>query len=205
MLIDMHIHTARYSPCSILDPYDLVRKASELGLSGITITEHYCLWSENEIEALKRETGSELKIFRGQEVTSSVGHLLVLGYYKKLQEYLPLDEVLSKVHDEGGLVILAHPFRYGNLIGHHLEKLKNKFDCFDGIEALNGNQIANENEYGMKVWKDLGMTGLGGSDAHSVGMLGTYATKFLNPVENEVDLIREIKEGRCEPVCLNSL
>ncbi len=205
MLIDMHTHTARYSACSMLDPCDLVYRASELGLSGITITEHYCLWSDNEIKELKRETGSEIKIFRGQEVTSSIGHLLVLGYYKKLQEYLPLNELLSKVHDEGGLVILAHPFRHGNLLGHHIERLKKKFDCFDGIEALNGNQIINENEYGMKVWKDLGITGLGGSDAHSAGMVGTYATEFLNHVESEADLIREIKEGKCEPVCLNSL
>jgi len=203
MLIDMHIHTTRYSACSILDPCDLVYKASELGLSGITITEHYYLWSDSEIEALKRETGSEIKIFRGQEVTSSIGHLLVLGYDKKLQEYLPLSDILSSVHDEGGLVIMAHPFRHGNLIGQHLEKLKNKFDGFDGIEVLNGNQIINENEYAMKVWKGLGITGLGGSDAHSMGMLGTYATKFLNPIESEVDLITEIKEGRCEPVCLN--
>ena len=100
---------------------------------------------------------------------------------------------------------MAHPFRHGNLIGHHPGKLKSKFDVFDGIEVLNGNQIINENEYAMKVWKDLGITGLGGSDAHSIGMLGTYATKFLNPVESEDDLITEIKEGRCEPVSLNSL
>ena len=49
MLFDIHTHTRRYSPCSILSPHDLVKKALELSLDGIVITEHEVLWDEKEI------------------------------------------------------------------------------------------------------------------------------------------------------------
>ena len=204
MLIDMHVHTNRYSSCSILDPFDLVHRASELRLSGIVITEHHHIWSQGEIEELKRGTNSELLILRGQEVYSSAGHLLIFGYYGKFQEYFPVEEIVAKVHSKGGIVIVAHPFRDGNNIGEDPEKLKRKFACVDGIEVLSANQTKEENSYGKKVWEAFGIVGMGGSDAHSVEVVGKYLTWFQNTIRNEDDLVREIKGGRCLPVAYDS-
>jgi len=97
MLIDTHIHTNRYLSCSILNPVDLVYQVLKLKLSGIVIVEHYKVWAEEEIEELKRETDSnELLILRCQEVSSSIGHLLVYGYYEKLQENLCVEEIVDR-------------------------------------------------------------------------------------------------------------
>ena len=38
--VDLHIHTSRYSPCSRIDPGDLVQTATKTGLDTIVITEH---------------------------------------------------------------------------------------------------------------------------------------------------------------------
>ena len=203
MLIDMHVHTNRYSSCSILDPFDLVHRASELRLSGIVITEHHHIWSREEIEELKRGTKSELLILRGQEVYSSAGHLLIFGYYGEFQEYLPVEEIVAKVHSKGGIVIVAHPFRDGNNVGKDPE-IRRKFAYVDGIEVLNANQTEEENNYGRKVWEALGIVGIGGSDAHSVEVVGKYLTWFQNTIRNEDDLVREIKAGRCLPVAYDS-
>ena len=48
MKFDLHMHTRRYSPDSVIDPFDLVRRAQEIGLDGIVITEHDCLWPDLE-------------------------------------------------------------------------------------------------------------------------------------------------------------
>ena len=43
----------------------------------------------------------------------------------------------------------------------------------------------------------------GGSDAHREDQLGTAATKFQCPITGLGDLIRELKEGRFQPVDLH--
>lgn len=200
MLIDTHVHTNRYSSCSILDPVELVHQALKLKLSGVVIVEHYHIWSREEIEELKRKTNSELLILRGQEVESSIGHLLIFGYYEELQENLAVEEILHRVHEEGGIVIMAHPFRNGNSLGETPERLKNRFAPVDGIEVFSANQSRDENEYARKVWEALRIRGIGGSDAHSVETVGKYATIFENTIKDESDLVAEIKAGRCKPV-----
>jgi len=198
MIIDLHTHTQRYLPCSILTPADLIRGAEERGLDAIAITEHDHLWSEDEIEKLKIETNTEVLILRGQEVSSEYGHLLVFGYHGSLEGY-SLGEILSKVHESGGVVIPSHPFRYGNT-DRSLKDLADEFSQFDAIEALNGNQDAFQNHLGLKVVEEHGITGIGGSDAHSLMMIGRFVTEFYTPIGDEYDLAREIKAGRCRPI-----
>src|SRR4029453_17761332 len=53
MSFDLHMHTRRYSPDSEIDPFELVRRAKEIGLDGIVITEHDRLWPEDELEELR--------------------------------------------------------------------------------------------------------------------------------------------------------
>ena len=203
MLIDMHVHTTRYSACSGLDPVELVRRAEELELSGIVITEHDHLWTQEEVEDLKKETETDLLIMRGQEVHCSIGHLLVYGYYEEL-DYMTVEGTVEKVHESDGIVLQAHPFRYGNT-NRSLKKYRNMFSVFDAIEVFNGNQKPDENKFGLGMWKDLGIIGIGGSDAHSTDMVGRYITQFENEIRNEEDLISEIKAGRCRPVRLSDL
>src|SRR2546423_15273689 len=61
---DLHMHTRRYSPDSEIDPFDLVRRAREVGLDGIVITEHDRLWPEDELEEL-RKAASGLVVLGG--------------------------------------------------------------------------------------------------------------------------------------------
>ncbi|HAV42843.1 TPA: hypothetical protein DCX15_02360 [bacterium] len=179
----------------------LFTKSLRLKLSGIIITEYNRIWSEEDIEKLKRTSKSgELLILRGREIISPSGHLLIFGYYDEVKRGLSTQEILDKVHRKGGIVIMAHPFRYGNSVGEDLERLRNRFVCVDAIEVFSGNQNRDENEYGKRVWEALGLVGVGGSDAHSIEMVGRCLTWFQNTIRNEDDLILEIKAGRCRPV-----
>ena len=53
MKFDLHMHTTRHSPDSVMDPLDLVRRAREIGLDGVVITEHDWLWTPEEVDELQ--------------------------------------------------------------------------------------------------------------------------------------------------------
>ncbi|UCD35708.1 MAG: PHP domain-containing protein [Nitrospiraceae bacterium] len=201
MLIDLHIHTYRYSGCSILDPVDLVRRAEELNLAGFALTEHDYVWTEEEVRELREETGTALVILRGQEVSSPAGHVLVFGCYDRLDR-LPARDMLSRVREQGGVAIPSHPFRYGDYALDSLDLLAAQLAEYDGFEALNGNQTDDQNSYGMHAWERLGIAGTGGSDSHEVDMVGRFITEFTGGIQNEADLVAEIKKGRCRPAVL---
>ncbi len=199
MLIDMHVHTYRYSSCSFLSPVDLISRAEELKLSGVVITEHNRVWSVEEIQELKEQTNTELVVLRAQEVSSVDGHVLVYGCYEKL-EYLSLEEIVEEVHKCGGVVLPSHPFRFGDYDGFSIEQLRSEFAKYDGIEVLNGNQNAMQNNEGLAAWEGLGIVGMGGSDAHASDMVGKFLTEFEEDIADEHDLISAIKAGRCRPI-----
>ncbi len=201
MLIDPHIHTSRYSRCSILDPRDLIFRTKELNLDGIVITEHNHLWSWEEIEKLKENANvEELVVLRGREIETEIGHLLIYGCCAKIKNGVPLEEILRRVHQEGGVVVLSHPFRYGRYANYSLNRLKEMFSLFDALEVFNSNQSIQEKEKGMEVAKFLNLTAIGGSDSHSLTEIVGFVTKFSIPIAKEENLVKAIKNGKCEPI-----
>ena len=78
MKFDLHMHTTRYSPDSRMEPLDLVRRARQVGLDGVVITEHDWLWTETELEEL-RAAEPGLVVLAGMEVSCREGHFLAYG------------------------------------------------------------------------------------------------------------------------------
>ena len=77
MRIDLHVHTAPRSRCSLLDPEEAIRAARARGLDGICFTEHNCLWESRAIKELADRHG--FPVLQGVEVDTPCGHLLVYG------------------------------------------------------------------------------------------------------------------------------
>jgi hypothetical protein len=44
------------------------------------------------------------------------------------------------------------------------------------------------------------MAACGGSDAHTLAEIGTFATQFPDPVHTRRTLIEALRQGRCRPV-----
>jgi predicted metal-dependent phosphoesterase TrpH len=76
MIIDLHCHT-KYSYDCYLEPLDLIERAKELNSDGICITEHYSFTLFRHIENIHQ--GNDFLIFRGLEISTNMGHLLVYG------------------------------------------------------------------------------------------------------------------------------
>ncbi len=76
--IDHHIHTIKHSPDSEIDPILLVKRAREIGLDGVVITEHDYQWEADELAELAAHA-APLLVFSGAEISAREGHFLVYG------------------------------------------------------------------------------------------------------------------------------
>jgi len=194
MRFDIHIHTRRYSPCSDIDPFELLPRAVEVGLSGIAIVEHNALWSDEDIHILKRESAIEnMSVFPGVEIRSRHGDLLVFGLrdLHGVKRWDSARSILKAVHDRGGAVIVAHPTRYG--MG--CDRVVLDMD-FDGMEVMSTNMCAEEQDRALALSSSSGIKAVGASDAHSLHSVGDYYTVFDEAVDSMERFVSALREGR---------
>jgi predicted metal-dependent phosphoesterase TrpH len=205
MTLDLHVHTYPASPCSSASLEDLVEEARRIGLNGICLTDHNHVWSEAEVEALRRKHG--FLILRGNEVTTNQGDILVFGLDRDIQGIIDLRDLRREVDEAGGFMIVAHPFRGFLVVGVDQagltpEKAMERplFDYVDAVEVLNGKVTEKENAFALEVTEGLGLPGTGGSDAHEAAEVGVYATEFHAEIRNERDLVEALRSGSYSPV-----
>ena len=207
----MHIHTTAGSADSNLRPPVLRERAVALGLTAVTITEHFRVWSPLEAAELVADTG--LTVFRGMEWNTELGHILVLGVEGYRPELRSAAALRRYVLECGGLMIAAHPFRHAfDPIPALWKAHKHSdvsldaacrhpvFELVDAVEVINGASTDRENELAAQVAARLGLPGVAGSDAHYVEDVGRAVTVFDQPVPDERTLISAVREGRCRPV-----
>jgi histidinol phosphatase-like PHP family hydrolase len=70
------------------------------------------------------------------------------------------------------------------------------FEFVDAIEIGNGKLSEDENDMARKVAEKLGLPGTGGSDAHRVEEIGKWVTVFEREINNEPELVAELRAGR---------
>ncbi len=200
MLIDLHTHTKHKSIDSALALDVLLAKARLKGLGGVCLTEHNAVWRREDVPGLAESHG--ILVVRGMEVSTDAGHVLVFGVDKFVAEMMSVHRLAHIVEQEGGVMILAHPWREGDGVTPGWVDID---ELFDAVEVINGSDTRLASSHWMHMVSAMGLAGTGGSDAHCAGAVGSCATKFetAKPIRNEVDLVRELKAGNYYPVWLD--
>jgi predicted metal-dependent phosphoesterase TrpH len=195
MKFDLHMHTTRHSPDSEIDPLALVRRAGEIGLDGIVITEHDWLWTADELDDLRRQAPPSLVVLAGIEVSAGEGHFLVYGVHDPFAfpRGIGVAELCRRVHAQGGAVVAAHPFRWGQPFA---EILRTERPELDGLELMSNNMDADCRRRAALVWLREKLAGLGCSDAHREEVLGICYTEFDAVIRNDGDLAQAIRDRR---------
>jgi len=200
MVIDLHIHTKKYSSCSEMSAEEAALEAKKIGLDGICFTEHNKTWDLHELSEVGKKCG--MLIFSGIEVDTSEGHVVVFGLNKNFQGITPVEDLRKMVDEAGGYMIAAHPFRGFLLFGFSKLQMdvdsacKNPiFNFVDDMEIFSGRQTPKEDAFSAKACKKLNLRGVGGSDAHSTKDIGKCVTIFENEIKRQDDLLRELKAG----------
>lgn len=201
MKFDLHVHSC-YSKDSNASLDDILEYASRNGLDGFALCDHDRIDGGIACSNRARETGSNLVVIPGVEVSSSKGHILVLGVSEPIEAGLSPEETIIKAREQGAVVIIPHPFKTTSHGIGYIEGLD-----ADAIEVLNSRCITDgANNQAREAAMKSGFPMVGGSDAHEAEMVGIAYTVIdarQRTVESVLDAIRAGKTspgGRKTPV-----
>ncbi len=200
MRIDIHVHTWPRSQCSDIQPADLIAEAKRIGLDGFCLTEHQVLWDLDELKELGDAQG--IRIFRGNEITTAQGDVLVFGLDKDIQGIITVKKLQKEVEAAGAFSIAAHPFRGFKTVGMGQLELgleqaakKKVLKHVNAVEIRNGKVSDQDNNLAERVAEALGLPGTAGSDAHQTDELGTWVTEFENDITDDAQLLEALHTG----------
>ncbi len=207
-IVDMHVHTVRGAADSSLTPDQLIEEARRIGLTGVNISEHDRVWEAHLLEEFRERSG--LFVSRGMEVSTDLGHMIVVG----LERYVPgirRAAELRRVLDEvGGFMIVAHPFRHFfdpihfrrdgrppfEMTPEEAAERMPVFKLVDEIEVANGGSTPRENQFALKVATALGKRGIGASDCHSTQGVGYFVTVFEEVLRDQEHMLEQLRARR---------
>ena len=186
MKFDLHIHSnysdGRASVVEIIDA------AVRRGLDGIALTDHD---TTRGIPAARRyidEQKLDLILIPGVEVTTSEGHLLVLGVDEPPRRKMTPEETIEAAHAEGGITDVPHPY---HPFRHAIGRIPN----VDAVEVYNSKHLfglANARARIEAGRRHIPM--VAGSDSHFAETVGLGVTEILAA---DVDgVLEEIRAGR---------
>lgn len=184
-LYETHLHTSQSSACGGMLGRDHVRYYKDIGFRGIFVTDHFfggntavdrsLPWSEwvNRFCAGYEDARDEgerigLDVFFGWEQGYGDDEYLIYGLDKQWLLNHPViarcsrREQMELVHDGGGCVIQAHPFRTRDYI--HRVRIGLRF-C-DGVEVANAGNGQPNDVYAYHFARELGLVMTAGSDNH---------------------------------------
>jgi predicted metal-dependent phosphoesterase TrpH len=187
--IDLHVHT-RYSYDASITPKELVTHAKKRGLDGVAITDH------NTVAGLREFSKVEgLLIVPGVEIKAKQGHVLALNINSFVRAGLSFAETVDKIHDEGGLAIIAHPTAFFKGISN-----KQLDQNFDAIEVINSSAIpfAYSVRRNLEIAATLKLPQTAGSDAHQASEVGMAYTG-VEAEKSVEDVVGAIKKGAVTP------
>lgn len=195
MFIDLHMHEKNYSLDSFLALEEMVEIAKKRGLDAICITDHDSMGLREYAAEYSEKTG--FPIFVGIEFYSLQGDILAFGIDHYPEERVSAQEFIDYVHEQGGVVVSAHPFR------HNRRGLEDNLDTLKGVDAieiLNGSTLPDATMMAVRYAKKYGFAITGGSDCHYPDKVGICATYFPNDIKTMDDLVNAIRNKECQPV-----
>lgn len=150
-----------------MQPEEIVQTAIKKGLGGVAVTDH------NTIAGGLRTKEFETKDFRvivGSEVMTERGE--VIGLFLS-EEVAPgnFGDVVAAIRDQGGFVILPHPF--DRLRSTALHPQPEDAGQIDAIEGFNARCIFQaDNRAAAEFGREHNLAVVAGSDAHFPGEIG---------------------------------
>ncbi len=187
--LDSHIHSC-YSHDSHTKIEDIIETAVKKNLDIIAISDHNTVEGSKKAQMVNQ---TDLLIIPSIEISTTQGHLIGFGCTELIAKDLPPAETIDRIHDQGGLAIVPHPYcfyRHG-LLHDNDEKLK-----FDAIETKNARFILGYcNGKSEKLAKNRKIPSLGASDAHYKEFIKDCYTQ-INCQKDIDSVLKAIKKNK---------
>ena len=193
--LDLHVHSL-HSFDSTIDPAGLREACRRRGLHGAAVTDHDCLRGGLEFA---REL-PDLMIIAGSEIRSAEGEIIGLFLSRDVPPGLSAPETMRRIHAQGGVVLVPHPFDMVKLRRMSARRLEELMGDIDALEGMNGKpRWWPANRSALSFAARHGLPSTAGSDAHQaehVGLLYTEMEHFTGPAEFLASLRGATLHGR---------
>lgn len=176
--VDLHIHSMR-SPDSLSRPERILKRAREVGLAAIAVTDHNSWEGTRDARSV---SGATPLIVPGAELRTVKGDLLALFVEEPIRER-DWAGAIDSIRAQGGLAIVPHPSQSRALTDDDLRMA-------DALEAFNSRCGRDSNERAKETARRLGLPGIGSSDAHMVAAIGIARTSV--PEFETVEELRRV-------------
>lgn len=213
---ETHCHTCWCSACAQDTPQDMAQAYYEHGYAGMVITDHFLLgntavdrslpWEdmmsryyEAYLAAADWAKGKDFDVLFGIEHNYGNGKE-ALTYGISLEflldhpglHRLPPKEYYAAVHEAGGFVSMAHPYRDRGYIDMSQPLFP---EYHDALEVFNFYNYPQENRKAEKLARREGMQGTSGGDEHrkdggAIGQAGILLQKRVHTGAELVEVLR---------------
>lgn len=186
MKFDLHIHS-NYSD-GHASVAEIIDAAVHRGLDGIALTDHDNMRGIPAARKYIKEKKLDLILIPGVEVTTSEGHLLVLGVDEPPKRKLSPEETIEAAHTWGGIADVPHPY---HPFRHAIGRIPNA----DAVEVYNSKHL-----FGLangRAWVEARrrhMPMVAGSDSHFAETVGLGVTEL--DAEDVDEVLEAIRAGR---------
>jgi len=209
LILDLHMHT-NYSHDGRASIEAIIERAIAEKLDGIAICDHDTMDGSSAARKYVADNELDLIVIPGIEVSTSEGHLIVLGVEEGVEKGVSLEETIriarqrEKEKDKNGTVVIIaphpfHPFRHsiGNFCTH---------PGIDAIEIFNSRYFTGvANALARRTAATNNIIAVAGGDAHSAECVGLATVEV--EVETEAEqktkqkmqteaILRELKKGK---------
>jgi len=190
--IDLHLHT-HYSKDATTTLEEVINYAKKRGLDGVAVTDH-----DTTLGALRLIKEKHLLVIPGVEVSSLHGHVLALNVTDPITPELSLRETVEKIHQLGGIAVIAHPaavLKTG--LGHTIISSASNLDA---VEVMNtaAFPFLLTTYLSRRLAQRLELPQTGGSDAHHPDEIGNAYT-VIDAESNRNDIVEAIRKGKTTP------
>jgi predicted metal-dependent phosphoesterase TrpH len=202
---DPHCHTLASD--GMVTPQELVDAAVKAGLDLIAVTDHDTMASVKESQERGEHAG--IVVVAGQEVTTKrPWETHILGWFleKPIKRGMSIEDTVDAIHDQGGLVIIPHPFipiPFASIQPNALERLieKHPVDAIEMTFTVHIGALRHKvlDDFYAKNRERLGAA-VGGSDCHFgihdiASVVTEYEGDFRTALERRTTVPRRVRKG----------
>jgi predicted metal-dependent phosphoesterase TrpH len=172
--VDLHCHSRGSFDC-LSAPKEIVRAASERGLTHLAITDHDRI--DVALEA-RHMAPADLTVIVGEEVKTRDGDLICIFLEHAIPPGMSAAETIAAAREQGGLVGIPHPFdrMRGSLLRE--AAMASLAPLVDWVETHNARVVGHGNEDAADFALEHERPGISVSDAHSIMEIGVAYTAF---------------------------
>ena len=186
----MHTH-CEASPDSRTPVAEQARAVRAARIDVICATDH------NTIDgALRlRELADDFRVIVGEEISSRDGEIIGLFLDRAVPRDLSGEETIARIHDQGGLVVVPHPFsmnRRYHMRRASLDRLRSQIDALEVFNAREA--IFLNNRSAAAYAKEHDIVGTAGSDAHRAAEIGRAYVEMPDFAGRD-DFMTSLKQG----------